>query len=110
MEKFANLSPPVKWGVGVLGLAGLIGVGAAIMSGAWMFILVLVLLLVVILGGYLLFTALRRKQRSAQPGGELAQHSSASPRGISDPGQRARLDDMRKKFETGVREYKSRGK
>jgi len=110
MEKFANLSPPVKWGVGVLGLAGLIGAGAAIMSGAWMFILVLVLLLVVILGGYLLFTALRRKQRSAQLGGELAQHSSASPRGISDPGQRARLDDMRKKFETGVREYKSRGK
>lgn len=110
MEKFANLSPPVKWGIGVLGLGGLIGAGYAIMSGAWMFIVVLVMLLVVLLGGYLLWTALRRKQRSAQLGGELAQHSSASPRSISDPGQRARLDDMRKKFETGVREYKSRGK
>jgi hypothetical protein len=110
MEKFANLSPPMKWGIGILGLGGLIGAGAAIMSGAWMFILTLVVLLVVLLGGYLGWTALRRKQRSAQLGGELAQHSSGSPRGISDPGQRARLDDMRKKFETGVREYKARGK
>jgi hypothetical protein len=52
----------------------------------------------------------RRKQRNARLGGELAQHTSASPRGISDPGQRARLDDLRKKFEQGVREYRSRGK
>jgi hypothetical protein len=110
MEKFANLSPPVKWTLGVVGVGALVGTGAAIMSGAWMFILILVSLLVVLLGGYVLWTAWRRKLRSAQLGGELAQHSSASPRGISDPGQRARLDDMRKKFETGVREYKARGK
>ena len=110
MDKFANLPPPLKWLVGVTGIGALMGSGAAIMSGAWMFILVLVLLLAIILGGYLLWTAWRRKLRSAQLGGELAQHSSASPRGISDPGQRARLDDLRKKFETGVREYKARGK
>jgi hypothetical protein len=110
MDKFTNLPPPLKWAVGVAGIGALMGMGAAIMSGAWMFIGVLVSLLGLILGGYLLWTAWRRKLRSAQLGGELAQHSSASPRGISDPGQRARLDDLRKKFETGVREYKSRGK
>ncbi len=110
MDKFANLSTPLKWTVGVAGIGALMGLGAAIMSGAWMFILVLILLLAFLLGGYLLFKAWRRKLRSAQLGGELAQHSSASPRGISDPGQRARLDDLRKKFETGVREYKARGK
>ncbi len=110
MDKFANLPPPLKWVVGATGVGALMGTGALIMSGAWMFILVLVLLLVILLGGYFLWNVWRRKQRSAQMGGELAQHSSASPRGISDPGQRARLDDMRKKFETGVREYKARGK
>jgi hypothetical protein len=110
MDKFANLPPPLKWLVGVTGVGALMGTGAAIMSGAWMFILVLLLLLGVILGGYVLWNTWRRKLRSAQLGGELAQHSSASPRGISDPGQRARLDDLRKKFETGVREYKARGK
>ncbi|HYV30454.1 MAG TPA: hypothetical protein VEO53_05020, partial [Candidatus Binatia bacterium] len=110
MEKFANLPPLMKGVLGAAGVGVLIGTGAAIMSGAWLFILILVLLLVVLLGGYFLWTAWRRRQRSAQLGGELAQHASASPRGISDPGQRARLDDLRKKFETGVREYKSRGK
>ena len=114
MEKFANLPPPLKWVVGVTGIGTLMGTGVAIGSVPWMyvwkFILILVLLLALILGGYLLWSAWRRKLRSAQLGGELAQHSSASPRGISDPGQRARLDDLRKKFETGVREYKSRGK
>jgi len=110
MDKFANLPPPLKWVVGVAGIGALMGMGAAIMSGAWLFIGVLVLLLGTILGGYMLWTAWRRKLRSAQLGGELAQHSSGSPRGISDPGQRARLDDLRKKFETGVREYKARGK
>jgi type VI protein secretion system component VasK len=29
---------------------------------------------------------------------------------VSDPGQRARLDDLRKKFQSGVDAYKSRGK
>src|SRR5436190_44276 len=110
MEKFANLPPLMKGVLGAAGVGVLIGTGAAIMSGAWLFILILVLLLVVLLGGYFLWTAWRRRQRSAQLGGELAQHASASPRGISDPGQRARLDDLRKKFETGVREYRSRGK
>ena len=110
MEKFANLPPPIKWVLGVTGISALVGTGAVIMAGLWMFILILVLLLAILLGGYFLWTLWRRKQRSAALGGELAQHSSASPRGISDPGQRARLDDLRKKFETGVREYKARGK
>jgi type VI protein secretion system component VasK len=65
---------------------------------------------VVLAGGYLLWVSLKRKKMNARLGGELKQHSSASPQGISDPGQRARLDDLRKKFEQGVAEYRSRGK
>jgi hypothetical protein len=42
--------------------------------------------------------------------GDLQQHSAASPRGVSDPGQRARLDDLRKKIEEGIQVYQSRGK
>jgi len=110
MEMFSNLPTPIKWVLGVTGIGALIGTGAAMTSGNWAFLIVLVLLLVVVLGGYLLVLAWRRKKRNAQLGGELAQHSAASPRGISDPGQRARLDDLRKKFDTGVTEYRSRGK
>src|SRR5438477_5410025 len=110
MEKFSNLPAPIKWVLGVTGIGALMGAGSALTSGKWAFLLVLLILLVLILGGYFLVIAWRRKKRNAQLGGELAQHSAASPRGISDPGQRARLDDLRKKFETGVAEYRSRGK
>src|ERR1043166_6383899 len=110
MEKFFNLPPPIKWILGVTGMGALIGTGSALSSGKWAFLLVLIILLVVVLGGYLLWMAWRRKKQNARLGGELAQHSAASPRGISDPGQRARLDDLRKKFESGLTQYRSRGK
>src|SRR5689334_622110 len=74
------------------------------------FLTVLIALLALITGAYYGWKALTQSQQNKQFGGDISQHSSASPRGISDPGQRARLDDLRKKFETGVREYKARGK
>src|SRR5258706_3355814 len=110
MEKFSNLPTPVKWVLGAAGAGGLIAMGSVLASGKWIFLVVLLVLLLVLLGGYFLWNAWKRKKQNARLGGQLEQHSSASPRGISDPGQRARLDDLRKKFETGVKEYRSRGK
>jgi len=75
-----------------------------------MFVLILVVLLLVLLGGYLLWRAWQQKKRNAQLGGELQQHTSGSRVPLSDPGQRARLDDLRKKFDSGIEAYRSRGK
>ena len=110
MEKFANLPTPVKWVLGVTGAGALIGTGTAISAGHWQFLAMLLGLLVLLVGGYFLWTAWRRKKQNAKLGGELQQHSTAAPRELSDPGQRARLDDLRKKFESGVEAYRSRGK
>lgn len=74
------------------------------------FLLALVILLLMILGSYLVFRSWQRKMQSAQFTGDLTQHTSASPRSISDPGQRARLDELRKKFGEGIDAYRSRGK
>jgi hypothetical protein len=74
------------------------------------FLIIALVLLAVITGGYYAWKAWMEKQQNKQFGGEISQHSSATPRGLSDPGQRARLDDMRKKFQSGVDAYKSRGK
>src|SRR6266446_2813760 len=110
MEQFSNLPEPVKWTTGGVAAGGLVAMGVFLSSGKWIFLLALVLLLALLVGGYYAWKALTQKKRNARLGGELAQHSAASPRGISDPGQRARLDDLRKKFDTGVTEYRSRGK
>src|SRR5437868_12847614 len=74
------------------------------------FLIIAVVLLALITGGYYAWKAWIEKQHNSQFGGDIAQHSSATPRGLSDPGQRARLDDLRKKFQSGVDAYKSRGK
>jgi hypothetical protein len=74
------------------------------------FLVIAIVLLALITGGYYAWKAWTEKQHNQQFGGEIAQHTSATPRGLSDPGQRARLDDMRKKFQSGVDAYKSRGK
>src|ERR1043165_8728153 len=110
MEKFANLPTPVKWVLGVTGAGALIGTGTAISAGHWQFLALLLGLLLLLVGGYFLWTIWRRRKQNAKLGGELQQHSTAAPRGISDPGQRACLDDLRKKFESGVEAYRSRGK
>src|SRR5882672_11254898 len=74
------------------------------------FLIIALVLLGLITIGYYVWKGWMQKQQTAQFGGEISQHSSATPRGVSDPGQRARLDDLRKKFQTGVDAYKSRGK
>src|SRR5271165_4210482 len=74
------------------------------------FLIIALVLLAVITGGYYAWKAWMQKQQNQQFGGDISQHTSATPRGLSDPGQRARLDDMRKKFQSGVDAYKSRGK
>src|SRR5690349_8459953 len=110
MINFGNLSKPAQAGVAGGGAGVVLAAGVGIGSGRWLFLIILVALLVVILGAFLLWTLWQRKRQARRMGGELQQHSSSSPRVISDPGKRARLDDLRKKFDQGVHEYRSRGK
>src|SRR5258708_8170697 len=107
MEQFSNLPEPVKWTTGGVAAGGLVAMGVFLSSGKWIFLLALLLLVVLLVGGYFLVAAWRRKKRNARLGGELAQHTSASPRGISDPGQRARLDDLPQQLEQCGRAYRS---
>ena len=90
-----------------LGAGYLFGKGG---KGFWLFLLLVVLLLLLLLGGYFLWVYLKRRRQSARFAGEMRQQSAASPRGISDPAKRARLDDLRKKFDEGITAYRSRGK
>jgi hypothetical protein len=74
------------------------------------FLTVAIAVLGLIAAGYYAWKARAQKQQNKQFDGDISQHSSATPRSVSEPGQRARLDDMRKKFQSGIEAYKSRGK
>src|SRR5687767_11427061 len=109
MEKFFSLPTPVKGGIAGGG-GGLVIAGVLIGTGQWLFFGVLLVFLTLGLSGYLIWRRWTRKKQAARMTDEMQQLSSASPRSISDLGARARLDDLRKKFEKGVNEYRSRGK
>lgn len=83
---------------------------AKIGEGEKIFLIVLIVLLALIATGYYLWKKSAQKKESEGFREGMSQHSAATPRGLSDPGQRARLDDLRKKFQSGVDAFKSRGK
>ena len=74
------------------------------------FLIIAIIMLAIVTALYFGWKAWKQKQQNQQLGGEISQHSAGTPRGVSAPGQLARLDDMRKKFQSGVEAYKSRGK
>lgn len=110
MEIQPKIAPGAVYGGGGAIGAGVLSAAFLKGQGRWLFIGILVGLLVLLLGGYLLFTWWRRRRQSRQLTGEIQQHGAAAPRGISDPAQRARLDDLRKKFDEGIQAYRTRGK
>jgi len=60
------------------------------------FLIIAIVILAVICGIYYGWKALKEKQQNANIREDITQHSSATPRGLSDPGQRARLEDLRR--------------
>lgn len=69
---------------------------------------VLVVALLLIL--YRLVLGWFRRRKAAPMTRSILANSSAAPHGISDPSKRAKLDEMRKSFETGVNKFKAAGK
>lgn len=110
---FGSIPKPVRVCVAVFsGVFGfcLIFVYAHLDKSQKIFLTAAIVLMTLVTGAYYAWKSWKDKEQNRQLGGEISQHSSATPRGLSDPGQRARLDDLRRKFQTGIDAYKSRGK
>ncbi|HAV64547.1 MAG TPA: hypothetical protein DCY13_19535 [Verrucomicrobiales bacterium] len=102
---------PMTAAAGGLTLGG--GVVAAVMffrDHLLTFVLILAAILVPLLGGYLFIVHRRKKKRQQMFKAGMDSGNAASPRGISDPNKRAKLDELRRKFMEGVNAYKARGK
>jgi len=99
----------VKWGLGLLGLGAIAAAVAIPKIGIWVGLAILLLALL-FFGGYYLWRRMRlRRQREQLSSGVEAQ-AGAVPKTVSDPGQRANLDALRRKFLEGLQVFKSRGK
>ncbi len=112
MNLFLNLPTPVKAAIFVLSGGGLF----AILHFGWpgppvSYILFVAMALVAgSLVGYRFLLKRMDKGRSTPFLQKLRENSSAAPSAVNDPAARARLDDLRRKFEEGIATFKDHGK
>ena len=106
------------WGkvfAAVLGGAGVLGVVYVLMTlrpsqNALLILAAGLVAVALLLALYRLFLKWLRKRKAAPMTRSILANSSAAPHGISDPARRAKLDEMRKSFESGVAKFKAAGK
>ena len=100
------------WALGVTGVGGVlaaIGIPGNTLEkfgGA----AIIVLLALLLFGGYILLRSIRARRQRERFSSALEAQTAAAPKSISDPNQRAALDQVRQKFQKGLQEFKSRGK
>ena len=100
----------IKWALGAVGLGGVASAVALPRPfGLWVALGILILFLL-IFGGYFLWRRMQARRQSKMFASALEAQTAATPKSISDPNQRAALDKLRQKFQTGMQEFKSRGK
>lgn len=110
-NKFMVLPTPVKIVIFAATGGGIIGIIKYINTAQMRWtLLAMVLVAIALIYGYRLFLKWRAKRKSNPFSQGIIDNSSAAPSAIADPGARARLDDLRTKFEDGVSKFKAAGK
>ncbi|MHC4692675.1 MAG: type VI secretion protein IcmF/TssM N-terminal domain-containing protein [Planctomycetota bacterium] len=111
ISTFTNLPTPLKVGLVVVTGGGILAVFRLIFSPSVFWIVLIGLALVALfLAGYWRLLKYLKKRKAAPMERDLLKSSSATPQGISEPANVAKLDDLRKKFEEGTRKFQSAGK
>ncbi len=111
IQSVTGMSPAGKTAAGATG-AGLMLTVVGFITGVWIYIAYIAIALVVavlLVLGFRMFLTWRQKGRSAPFIGRLLGTTSGSP-ATADPAMRAKLDDLRKRFEEGIEKYKAAGK
>ncbi|KAA0214790.1 MAG: hypothetical protein DYG94_10610 [Leptolyngbya sp. PLA3] len=116
LNMFFNLPMPVKAGLLLASGGGIIMLLFMLMQSnvlppAVGYLVLVVLALAAAAGGAWKFVSKKMEKRKGKPFEQkLAESSAAAPQGVSDPGSRAKLDDLRKRFDEGIQVFKDHGK
>ena len=110
LSSFVSLPAWLRNTIYILGALSLVGIGIGFSPTVALIVAVGVLFVVVVLGIYSYVLKRRREARTAALGGELQQNTQATPSAISDPARKARLEDLRKRFQQGLEKFKAIGK
>lgn len=111
LSAVSNLPTPMKVGAAVVGGAGLLSI-VRLVGGPQVVILLASGLVVVALVtvAYKKFMKWRAKAKAAPLMSKVTENAKAAPQQVADAAGRARLDELRKKFESGITEFRKAGK
>src|SRR5262245_61308450 len=110
MDEDSQYGGLLKWGLGVVGLGAVIAVWRIPAPYGFIIALAILLIFLLLFGTYLLVRRARGRRQREQFTMAIEAQTSAAPKAISDPNKRADLDRVRQKFQSGLQEFKSRGK
>lgn len=110
ISTFTNLPTPLKAGLIIASGGGSLAALRYLFPGAFWYVLIGLALVAVSLLLYWRLLKWMKKRKAAPMEQDLLKSSSATPQGISEPANVAKLDDLRKKFEEGTRKFQSAGK
>lgn len=111
LDGFANLPPAAKIG-GVVLLCALVGLVILLFGSTSAIYVVLAGVAVVgaLLLGYQAVLGAMSRGRAAPMARSISGNAAMAPLGITEPARRARLDDLRRNFESGVEKFRAAGK
>lgn len=111
LQGYANMPAATKIVIAVLALA-FAGAIVMIFGGALAIYVVLAGLVVIglMMGLYRGILAMMARRKSAPMERSISSNAGMTPLGITEPARRARLDDLRKNFDTGVEKFRAAGK
>src|SRR5439155_5941551 len=110
ITSFVSFPTWLRNSIYIVSALSLIGVGLAFSPIVALIVAIGLLLIIISLGIYAYVLKARRERQQAALTGGLEQNTLATPHGISDPGRRARLDALRKRFQEGIEKFRSVGK
>lgn len=113
IQALVDLPTPLKAVFGIMACTTLLGAVYILAGLSPMVIAVLligIVLVALLLVGYRLILKMRAKRKSKPFESDLAGNTGAVPQGVSEAASRARLDELRKKFEQGVEIFRQHGK
>ena len=108
---FSSMPTGAKATAGVAGMGGVSLLLYRILPPQMLYYVMIGTLLLGVAMGLLYWLVAKFRKRRAKPMEKsLRDNSAATPQGVTEPGRRARMDDLRKTFEDGVDKFKAAGK
>jgi hypothetical protein len=107
---FNDLPAWTRWVFVVVSVACILGFGAFFTPLVGLIIAGGLLLIAVLVAGFRWWLQRRAARRAAAFGGGMSEQNAGAPAGISDAARRAKLEDLRRNFQSGIEKFNAAGK